>query len=84
MLVSCWVFADKGRSGIMRMCLRCWWSITFANVERLPDNYTQSHSFDGSFLSYNYMCNTCGRGSNGYVDVDVPKGCLMVSRGEEV
>jgi hypothetical protein len=63
----------------MRMCMKCWRSITEAREEDKPDNFRLINSGH-----YKYECNTCGKGSNGYVEVDVPEGCLMVSRGVAV
>lgn len=65
----------------MRMCMKCWRSITESKIEAdvLPPNYRIT---DGLFQNrYLYQCLLCGKGSNGYVEVDVPEGCLMVSRG---
>ena len=63
----------------MKMCLKCWRSIVEAREEDEPPNYKFTDNGH-----YKYECNTCGKGSNGYVDVNVPFGCLMVSRGEAV
>jgi len=67
----------------MKMCMECWRSITEAREEDKPNNYT---SMVGMFIPghHKYQCLLCGTGSNGYVEVDVPDGCLMVSRGVAV
>ena len=67
--------------------MKCFQKINETKDE-IPPNWTRTNfdyvpSWHESYV-YDYYCSMCGEGSNGYVEMEVPEGCLVVLRGEEV
>ena len=58
----------------MKVCLNCWCGITILKKGFSGTNPRVINTNAGK-----YYCSMCDDKSNGYVEIEVPEGCLVVS-----